>query len=112
MDQPRWDDDKLAWRRYAGGLRERMGDAYRRAQDAEARATSAEARAVAAEERAAEAAAVSAEVTRRSKRARSQLNQLERLLRDGDIPAAVELLAERRRWVDRATRRGEYGRCP
>jgi hypothetical protein len=89
-----------------------MGDAYRRAQDAEARATSAEARALAAEERAAEAAAVSAEVTRRSKRARSQLNQLERLLRDGDLSAAVELLTKRRRWVERATRRGEYGRCP
>ncbi len=119
MDQPRWDDDAVAWRRYAGRIRERLGEAYRRASDADQRASSAERRAAAAEEHAAEAAermesalALSREVTRRAARARAQLNELERLLNDGDVRAAAALLSNRRGWIDRATRRGEYGRRP
>ncbi|GAA3211193.1 hypothetical protein GCM10017690_22290 [Microbacterium terregens] len=89
MEQPSWDDDAVAWRRFAGGLRERMGEANRRAADAEARALD-------AEERAALAEAEADRLTRRSKRSRWQLTRLEKLLAEGDVAAAVDLLAYRR----------------
>ena len=118
MEQPTWDDDAAAWRRYAGQLRQLTGDAYRRAADAEQRAADAERRAAAAERetstglraRAEEAEAKLQGLWERSERHRlsfqalmrqkrrdgRMLDRVERLLHDGDIPAAVDVLARRR----------------
>ncbi|MHC3000352.1 hypothetical protein [Microbacterium sp. HJ5] len=107
MEQPKWDDDAAAWRRFAGGLRERMGEAYRHASEGDARAANAEARASAAEARAAEAEtrASAAEAQHRrtlrnARVSRRQLNQIEMLLAEGDVPAAIRLLADRRAWME------------
>lgn len=92
MEQPKWDDDAAAWRRFAGGLRERMGAAQRRAVEAERRAGDAEAR-VAELEAAAEAG--------RSVNRRNQwrLDRLEELIGEGDFLSAADLLATRRAWI-------------
>ncbi|WP_295790913.1 hypothetical protein [uncultured Microbacterium sp.] len=92
MEQPKWDDDAAAWRRFAGGLRERMGAAHRRADEAERRADAAEVR-VAELEAAAD--------IRRSVNRRNQwrLDRLEELIGEGDFPAAADLLATRRAWI-------------
>jgi hypothetical protein len=113
VEQPGWDDDAVAWRRFAGSLRERMGEAKRRAVDAEARAVVAEARAKAAEDRAAladhrarEAEALRDALSGSARRNRWQLTRVEKLLAEGDVPAAVDLLAQRRRWIEQRRTRG------
>jgi hypothetical protein len=88
MDQPTRDDDVAAWRKYAGDLRQRLGQAY-----ADARA---------AEQRAAEAEAELALSQRRGKRTRVYLNRVHRLLTEGDVPGAIDVLALRRKAIQRA----------
>lgn len=124
MEQPSWDSPQIEWRRYAGELRQRLGEANRRADGAkvfELRAREAEARAAGAQERAARALDRFAGAWERSERWRGialrvlaakrrdayMLNDLEELLREGDVPAAVDLLAERRAGIEAARARRE-----
>lgn len=58
-----------------------------------ARAAEAEARADAAE-------AQNRRTLRNADRSRHQLNRIEKLLAAGDVPAAVQVLADRRAWME------------
>jgi hypothetical protein len=89
VEQPKWTDDVQAWRRHAGELRQRLGAAKAHA---------------AAETERADGEHARAEVWRgwfksaraAGRRADRQLGHVEALLRDGEVDAAIRLLAERR----------------
>lgn len=116
-DAPTGDDinDVAAWRRYAGKLRQDVGEAKRLASSA------AELRAKVRETKAAlkEARENNKRLERRllglqtsKQRDRNMLDIVERMLYEGDIPAAVHTLALRRESIEQAREdrreRGEY----
>ncbi|MDR6868155.1 hypothetical protein J2Y69_002766 [Microbacterium resistens] len=81
VEQPKWSDDVSDWRRYAGELRSKIGDLNR----------------LLSVEREQQ------RILRNSKgRDAKLLTKVERFLADGDVPAAVDLLARRRQGIDAA----------
>lgn len=88
MEQPTRDDDARAWRRYAGELRQRLGVA-------KAQAASEAKRAEGEHERAKVWRAWFKTARAAQRRAERLLDRVTELLERGDVPAAVDLLAER-----------------
>ena len=83
MEQPRWDDDVLAWRRYAGELRQRLGAMKR-----SAAAVTADLRMLHGEHR---------RLLTAHRHLGRRMDTLARiLLDDGDVAAAANVLATRR----------------
>jgi hypothetical protein len=99
------DDDVVAWRRFAGDLRQRLGLARTAAAEAEARAADAEMRAAEAEALLAAAEARISRGVRAGRHTRACLNRVERLLQQGDSPAAVAAIARHRSWADETWQR-------
>lgn len=97
MKQPSWDDDAVAWRSFAGALRERMGVARRRAVEAESKLQG-------VWERGDRWHAQHDRLLKAKYRDGRMLDRLEALLHDGDIAAAVDVLAERRAGIIAAQR--------
>lgn len=89
MEQPRGSDDVRAWRRYAGELRQRLGAV-------KATATAETARADGERERAEVWRGWFKSARAVGRRAERQLSHVEALLLEGEIDAAIRLLAERR----------------
>lgn len=91
MEQPSWDADVAAWRKYAGELRQKLGEAKKASSDAF--------------ERGERWKQNFQHLLYAKNRDGHQLDKLERLLDEGDVPAAVDLLAERRRYIQAAKER-------
>lgn len=79
VDAPAWDAPVVEWRRYAGVLRQQIGAARRERDEA------------------LEKLRMTVNSKRRDRRL---LNQVEKDLADGDIPAAVDRLAWRRSLIN------------
>jgi hypothetical protein len=111
MQTPSWDDDVREWRRCAGWLRQRLGEANQRA----------------AAEAAAQGERVRRHIVRAEGRSRAwkerhqrlldakqrdgrMLDRLEELLLEGDVPAAIDALAERRAGIEAYRAQREAGR--
>lgn len=90
---PAWDAPVEEWRRYAGALRQQVGQLRRELLDIREAHVDLRAQYV--------DLGVRHERMRRSKKNETHLvNQIERDLADGDIPAAVDRLAARRARID------------
>jgi hypothetical protein len=97
IEQPKVGDGEAAWRRYAGELRQELGEVKGRLTTAAV--TQLTARALVAESQ--------FEVTmRRWVRSEHTLNNLERDLAAGDVERAVSRLAGRRRRIERKASHG------
>ncbi|MBN7792509.1 hypothetical protein [Microbacterium esteraromaticum] len=97
MKQPRWDDDAVAWRTFAGALRERMGAARRRAVEAEGKLQGVWERGDRWRDR-------YDRLLKAKRRDGWMLDRLESLLHDDDVAGAVDVLAERRAGISAARR--------
>lgn len=100
--QPKWSDDATVWRRYAGELRKMLGEANARVRSmnaAEVRAREAESRLKGARGRADRWKESFESLMRAKRRDGNLLDRVEQLLSGGDVPAAVDLLADRRRAI-------------
>lgn len=101
MEQPTGGDGEGAWRRYAGWLRQRLGDANQRAAaDAAAQAEKVRRHILRAEGRSRAWRERHERLLEAKRRDGRMLNQLEELLLEGDVPAAVDVLAERRAKIE------------
>lgn len=89
MEPPKGSDDVQAWRRYAGDLRQRLGAA-------KAHAAAETARAGGEHERAEVWRGWFKSARAAGRRADRQLGHIEALLQEGEVDAALRLLAERR----------------
>ncbi|GAA2533182.1 hypothetical protein GCM10009860_11510 [Microbacterium mitrae] len=105
IEQPRRGDGEDAWRRYAGELRRTLGDLKQRIDDVrtvEMRAHTAEARLKGARSRADRWKANFESLLFAKRRDGRILDRIERLLRNGDLPGAIDLMTERRRAIQEA----------
>jgi predicted nuclease with TOPRIM domain len=108
VEQPKGGDGEQAWRQYAAALRQRLQEANGRArEEAEERYARVQRHARALESRSRERReeyerleADYARLREAKRRDGARLDRLEFLLREGDVPAAVDLLAERRARID------------
>jgi len=117
METPSRGDGEAAWRLYAAQLRAALQHANRRAsavtvvevraREAEARLASAMTRLDRAKKRHKRWSRSFALLVRARNRDAELLTQVEKLLNGGDIPAAIDLLAERRAAINAARARRE-----
>lgn len=108
IEQPKRGDGEKAWRTYAGQLRRELGEVRARldgVRDVEQRAHVAESRLAGANSRAERWKEDFGSLLASKRRDGRILNELERALRQGDIPAALALVNERRRGIREAFNR-------